>query len=399
MGSENKLLPRIAIIGAGACGLLLAHGLQKNGFKVTVYEKETRIGERTREWTMLVHWAYATFRKMLPDEILNDFSSAHADPFLDYEKAPPIPFYDGTTGDVVFRMPGNVRRISRTRLRQLCSRGLDIRWGKQVADLQVGDTGPVSIVFKDGTTEEADFVIGADGGNSQIRKWLLGEEASKTLPSEYAIANGIVKYETAEQAAALREPNPICTVSVIPGGVTFMATQDVGDPDDLTTYSFHVARVWKTVQPYSEGPEAIAKTKASITPEMPLNEPFRSAIMWIPETASLTINQLHYWATVPWDNKRGRVTLAGDAAHCMLPNRGQGLNHALGDVDKMITEFTKIRDNGVSLQDALKHYEEEVFVRGRKAALESLEDADALMKAQSASDVQKARHNKQGWEK
>jgi len=29
-----------------------------------------------------------------PDEILNDFSSAHANPFLDYDKAEPIPLYN-----------------------------------------------------------------------------------------------------------------------------------------------------------------------------------------------------------------------------------------------------------------------------------------------------------------
>jgi len=41
--------------------------------------------------------------------------------------------------------------------------------------------------------------------------------------------------------------------------------------------------------------------------------------------------------------------------------------------------------------------EEEVFVRGRKAALESLEGADALMKAaRTATDVEKARHSTQG---
>jgi hypothetical protein len=54
---------------------------------------------------MLVHWALATFQKMLPDEILNDFSSAHADPFYNYGKAESIPFYDVTTGRVAFRMP------------------------------------------------------------------------------------------------------------------------------------------------------------------------------------------------------------------------------------------------------------------------------------------------------
>ena len=30
------------------------------------------------------------------------------------------------------------------------------------------------------------------------------------------------------------------------------------------------------------------------------------------------INQLHYWVSQPWDNRKSRVTLAGDAAHSMF---------------------------------------------------------------------------------
>jgi 2-polyprenyl-6-methoxyphenol hydroxylase-like FAD-dependent oxidoreductase len=43
-----------------------------------------------------------------------------------------------------------------------------------------------------------------------------------------------------------------------------------------------------------------------------------------------------------WDNRDGRATLAGDAAHPMTFQRGQGLNHALQDaftVCKAIEEF------------------------------------------------------------
>ena len=73
--ATGVVLPRIAVIGAGVCGLILAQGLQKvpprsphlrsqsnrltsplqNGFPVTVYEKENFIGERAWEWTMIIH--------------------------------------------------------------------------------------------------------------------------------------------------------------------------------------------------------------------------------------------------------------------------------------------------------------------------------------------------------
>jgi hypothetical protein len=51
----------------------------------------------------------------------------------------------------------------------------------------------------------------------------------------------------------------------------------------------------------------------------------------------------------------------------------------------------------VSVQEALKAYEEEAFGRGKTAALESLEDADAQMKARTASEVKIAGHSNQGW--
>ena len=52
------------------------------------------------------------------------------------------------------------------------------------------------------------------------------------------------------------------------------------------------------------------------------NEPFYSAVRWIPEDSNpVFLRQLQYWPTVPWDNRGGRVTLIGDAAHCILPSK------------------------------------------------------------------------------
>lgn len=46
-------------------------------------------------------------------------------------------------------------------------------------------------------------------------------------------------------------------------------------------------------------------------------EPFRSANAWVPEDSKVYINNVTYWEPVPWDNRKGMVTLAGDAAHAM----------------------------------------------------------------------------------
>ncbi|KAK3323219.1 hypothetical protein B0T19DRAFT_485643 [Cercophora scortea] len=385
-------LPRVAIIGAGVTGLLLAHGLQKNGFRVTVYDKETRIGEKTREWTMLLHWALPTLQKMLPPSVLDGLRPAYTDPFYPYDQEKEsIPYYNGTTGQIVFHTPVVARRLSRTRLRTICAAGLDVQFGRTFTSLEMGEeAGPVTIRFLEGVTAEADIVIGADGANSKVRGWLIGEEAARSVRTEYAISNCIVRYATAEIALAVRAPHPVFSLASLPGGVIFSGIQNVIDPDDPTTWSFHISRVWKGPVTACEGEEAIALAKTA-TVDFDICEPFRTAIQAIPADANVFVTQLSYWPTVPWDNRRGRVTLAGDAAHSILPTRAQGLNEALNDVDQILTRFMKIKEEGITVQDALRVYEDDVFVRGRKAALSSVEDTRALTQVRDMQSTPQAR--------
>ena len=48
-----------------------------------------------------------------------------------------------------------------------------------------------------------------------------------------------------------------------------------------------------------------------------LAEPFRSAYLAIAANGTIWCDRLAEWRTLPWDNRRGRVTLAGDSAHPM----------------------------------------------------------------------------------
>ena len=52
-----------------------------------------------------------------------------------------------------------------------------------------------------------------------------------------------------------------------------------------------------------------------------LAEPFRSAYQGIDPNATIWCNRLAEWPTVPWDNRNGRVTMAGDAAYPMTYRR------------------------------------------------------------------------------
>ncbi|KAK3389565.1 putative monooxygenase [Podospora didyma] len=392
---EPLRLPRVAIIGAGVSGLLLAQGLQKNGFDVTVYERESYPGEKMREWTMLLHWALPIVQNILPPHVFDNLRSAYTDPHYAYEKAKEvIPYYNGQTGKLAFSVSDAVRRVSRTRLRQVCSKGIDIRWGKQLKTLELDLTpdGDATLVFDDGEAVKVDLVIGADGSHSAVRQWLLGAEASKPSDSGKVIGSGIFKYDTGAQAKIIRMDHPICVIAPTADGAIFSAVQNVPDPKDPANWTFHVAKVWKDNVDLLVGQEAIAKTKALTGPDV--SEPFRSAIEWIPDNANFFISQLRYWVTVPWDNRRGRVALVGDAAHCLLPGRGQGLNHAVKDVDQLISQLVEAKEMRKTFQEALNAYEADVFVRGRKAVLESVEDTETITKAKT---MEKSRPANQGF--
>lgn len=63
-------------------------------------------------------------------------------------------------------------------------------------------------------------------------------------------------------------------------------------------------------------------------------------------------------------------------------DRGQGLNHALNDVDSIMAQLLKVKEGACTIQDALAEYEAEMIPRGNKAALESIEDSNAVMTTQ-----------------
>lgn len=88
-------------------------------------------------------------------------------------------------------------------------------------------------------------------------------------------------------------------------------------PDHPETWIFHLAMAWfadyDNSLSYSERLKLI-KEKAQT-----LGEPARSAFTWIPDDTQVHKADISYWIPKKWNNRGGRMTLVGDAAHPMPP--------------------------------------------------------------------------------
>lgn len=92
---------------------------------------------------------------------------------------------------------------------------------------------------------------------------------------------------------------------------------DAGPTNDPSKWRFSYLRIWNDhVARSMSGKEALHKFKQMCES---FCEPYRSAAEWIPEESACNIDRLKYWVPVPWNDPSRRVTLAGDAAHALLP--------------------------------------------------------------------------------
>jgi 2-polyprenyl-6-methoxyphenol hydroxylase-like FAD-dependent oxidoreductase len=101
--------------------------------------------------------------------------------------------------------------------------------------------------------------------------------------------------------------------------VLILVVADVPDPDKPETWVFQIMPSW--TGPYDA--EQTDEQRIAMLKETALTmaEPFKSAYLWIPEGTPMPQSNMMHWVTIPWDNRKGTVTLTGDAAHAMPPRK------------------------------------------------------------------------------
>ncbi|KAK2035316.1 putative monooxygenase [Colletotrichum zoysiae] len=367
---------RIAIVGAGLTGLIAAHALMQKGFEVTVFERDAGVDARPRDWSILIHWGMAVLKEMLPEHVLKNLPKSYCNPHLEFNKwDESIPFYNGLTGEILFRsQTPDARRVSRLRLRKVLADGVDIQWGKYLERIMPGKTS-VELVFRDGAKFDADHVLGTDGASSKVRELLMGVEVAKPVPSGFSIANCVCKYGDADKVNTIIGAHSVLALMIGSKNMAACGVSSVDDPKDVSTWETLWSKVWRGHSPSLQGQEAIDYATKDLEG---ICEPFRSTLEWTPRDSACFLGEMKYWLPSPWETHDGRVTLAGDAAHPMLPFRGQGLQHAIIDVQKYTIGLTQLRgiDSTTHRKEVMLAYQADVIERGSKAVAQSLQEAE-----------------------
>ncbi|KAI9036624.1 uncharacterized protein KD926_001637 [Aspergillus affinis] len=364
----------ILIIGAGITGLLLAQSLKKAGIRYSIFEKEVTLNYRSNEWTMAIHWALDRLQTLLPEERCRALNDVSCNPAIPLDAGGRYPIIHGETGNILVAVPYEKGlRVPRSGMRALCAEGIDVEYGKELIDVAFTERGGVVAIFEDGSMVSGTLLIGADGPRSTVREFAM-KSIEKAAVTRFPIfhTNMTASYD-ADKARFLRQRFPTSYLAL--SERSFHAFQSNG-PDNPASWVFHLAMAW-----FIDGdePSSYAERLRLIRQRaQTLAEPARSAFVWLPDDTRANKAELSFWVSQPWDNRDGRITLVGDAAHPMPPFRGQGLNHCICDVSHLLEGIKNVVDGKSALNDVITAYEAEMIPRGREEVTCSVENGYML---------------------
>lgn len=303
---------RIAVIGGGIAGLATAAGLVKAGADVEVFERSSRDA------------VPGAGISLFP----NSRAAMRALGLLDgYERLPHGPGPGIRTvmrrpdGKVALSFPAwarpKVRMFHRSALREFLlesCRGIPIHWDTAVTVDDDGDKHRRAVLTAaDGQQSSWDLVVAADGLRSTTRRFLSLDPGLRY--AGYTAWRGVTR-------------GPADT-----GG---MAGEDWGSRQRFGTVPLADGRVyWFAVATKDEGRTAAAdglgSEKEAAEREFASWYPGARALISGTDEAEVLRHDLYDLARPLHAFHRGRVALAGDAAHAMTPDLGQGAGAGLED--------------------------------------------------------------------
>ncbi|HEX8519563.1 MAG TPA: FAD-dependent monooxygenase, partial [Pseudonocardia sp.] len=173
--------PRVLVIGGGIGGLCLAHGLRADGVDVTVFERTFTRTDWLQGYRIHIdpHGSAALHECLAPaawDRFRTAVSTQPTGIAMRTEQLRTLVRFDDRApadGDPARQHHG----ISRIALREALLTGLDgaVRFGAELTGYEPTADGRVRARFTDGSAETGDLLVGADGGNSRVRRQLLPE--------------------------------------------------------------------------------------------------------------------------------------------------------------------------------------------------------------------------------
>ncbi|KAA6409141.1 MAG: salicylate 1-monooxygenase [Lasallia pustulata] len=334
MMAEEKAL-EIAIVGGGITGMTLALGLLSRNINVQVYERGSSFREigagigftPNSEWAMRVldPRIHAAFKRVAVQNAtdwfqwVNGYGPDSADR-NDHEEL----VYKMYLGERGFE--GCHRADFLDELVQMMPEG-KVEFNKNLDSIvDRGDYKKLLLTFRDGSSEEADAVIGCDGIRSRVRQLILGEGNPASYPGyshKYAF-RGLIPMEKARAALGGDKTSTRhmhlgmdahALTFPVAGGALLNVVAFVTDPEE-----------W----PYKDKLTAPANKIEAV-------EAFAGFVPAVRAIMDLLPDKLDKWAVFDtYDHPAstyvsGRVCISGDAAHAAAPYHGAGAGFGIED--------------------------------------------------------------------
>lgn len=168
---------KVIIIGGGLAGLLLANGLLKNGVNFRIYERDTRGIRREGYQIRLGDPAIKGFSACLDDELFRDILRKFGQSSSASSTAPSL--YTSQFREILdlTSLPtySKSSAINREVLRSSLARSIDaaghVQFGANFTHYEIIETGGherVRVHFANGSSDDGDILIGADGSGSTV---------------------------------------------------------------------------------------------------------------------------------------------------------------------------------------------------------------------------------------
>lgn len=296
---------KILIIGAGISGLSLAINLEKLNIPYRIIEKQSKWNIKGLAMTIQGEGLEAASSMGILDEIKLKGTRRN------------LAKIENSKGKVLKHILHNPSDNSFIVQRDTLHEALRLKLSNIEMDLSVSginkQENKLSVIFSDGSSDNYDIVVGADGINSSTRNYINNSDADASPDSSVLYSGSVLWGITLEkkynEIIEVWDKNRMCAFYPI---------------QNKTVVSFFIKAPELFISPREERTSHIKKYFSTVS-----SPSIQEVINNLPE--EIFFDHVRYTRPEKWNN--GKITLIGDSCHSLSPLSGLGANLAIADAE------------------------------------------------------------------